>query len=310
MQILFWVQRASQNFSSCIFKIWQVIALQNRQTSPTDQLFTSNEFYFLSDALHLLSDVAGYLVSIAAIVTHVQDSFSMHSFCFNEYMANWMANEKMTWGYKRCEILGAVVSVLMIWIITLYLVYEAVTPLKNALTKVSVLLRLCGHILLQSQHFCFIFTKCAHTLSDVSYCGSSNCTGSPDPGAFNDGSNVQIWPLGTELVTFEVARALNNSEFSGGDFCQFIFNLVAVSPLQNSLDRPQVVDFEVWPTIGCASVSTFQRALIWRRAAQMRVCETLFLKLGAKCGSTDCTAKSPKTETLAFTKSSVILVFA
>ena len=30
---------------------------------------------------------------------------------------------------------------------------------------------------------------------------------SPDLGVFNDGSNVEIQPLGTDLVTFEVAGA-------------------------------------------------------------------------------------------------------
>ena len=35
-----------------------------------------------------------------------------------------------------------------------------------------------------------------------------------DLGAFKDGQNVQIRPLGTDLITFEVAGASNNSEFS------------------------------------------------------------------------------------------------
>jgi len=74
----------------------------------------ANSIAIFSDALHLLSDVAGYLVSIAAI-----------------YMANWTANGKMTWGYKRCEILGAVVSVLGIWVVTVYLVYEAINRIVN-----------------------------------------------------------------------------------------------------------------------------------------------------------------------------------
>ena len=33
---------------------------------------------------------------------------------------------------------------------------------------------------------------------------------SNDPGAFNGGSNVEIRPLGTDLVTFEVAGAPND----------------------------------------------------------------------------------------------------
>ena len=41
---------------------------------------------------------------------------------------------------------------------------------------------------------------------------------SPNPGAFKDGSNVEIWPLGTDLVMFEVAVVPNNFEFSGEIF--------------------------------------------------------------------------------------------
>ena len=40
---------------------------------------------------------------------------------------------------------------------------------------------------------------------------------SPDPGAFNDGSNIEIRPLGTDLVTFDVAGVPNNSQVFSGE---------------------------------------------------------------------------------------------
>ena len=43
-----------------------------------------------------------------------------------------------------------------------------------------------------------------------------NVLKNPNPGAFNEGSNVEIRRLGADLVTFEVAtRALNDEEFCG-----------------------------------------------------------------------------------------------
>ncbi|XP_076043087.1 proton-coupled zinc antiporter SLC30A2-like isoform X2 [Oratosquilla oratoria] len=62
----------------------------------------------MSDAAHLMSDLTSFVVSLAAI-----------------YLAMRPASKKMSFGYHRAEVLGAVVSVLIIWVITGILVYAA-----------------------------------------------------------------------------------------------------------------------------------------------------------------------------------------
>ena len=51
-----------------------------------------------------------------------------------------------------------------------------------------------------------------HTLSGVSCNTISKCAGKSSSWRLNDGSNVEIRPLGAHLVTFEVAVAPNNSK--------------------------------------------------------------------------------------------------
>lgn len=62
----------------------------------------------VTDAAHLLTDCIGFIVAMVAI------SF-----------AKRLPDRRMTFGYKRFEILGAVVSVLGIWLLTGILVYLA-----------------------------------------------------------------------------------------------------------------------------------------------------------------------------------------
>lgn len=63
----------------------------------------------MSDAAHMLSDVSSFLVAIFASWAATQPSTHYYSF-----------------GYHRAEILGAFISVLIIWLVTGALVYEAV----------------------------------------------------------------------------------------------------------------------------------------------------------------------------------------
>jgi len=69
----------------------------------------ANSIAILSDAAHLVSDVAGIGVSIIALQIAQRDSTSKYSY-----------------GYHRAEILGTMVSLISIWIVTAYLVYEAI----------------------------------------------------------------------------------------------------------------------------------------------------------------------------------------
>ncbi|XP_074656004.1 proton-coupled zinc antiporter SLC30A2-like isoform X2 [Tubulanus polymorphus] len=63
----------------------------------------------VTDAAHLLSDFASFMISLLAI-----------------YLATRPATKKMSFGWYRAEVMGALVSVLLIWVVTGILVYMAV----------------------------------------------------------------------------------------------------------------------------------------------------------------------------------------
>ncbi|KFH74140.1 hypothetical protein MVEG_01353 [Podila verticillata NRRL 6337] len=68
----------------------------------------------MSDAFHLLSDVVSFMVSLIAIWLSEQPATKRHSF-----------------GYHRAEVLAALMSVFIIWMLTAVLLMEAVERIKN-----------------------------------------------------------------------------------------------------------------------------------------------------------------------------------
>ena len=70
--------------------------------------YLANSIAIMSDAAHLLSDLLGFLISIISI-----------------YISRKVAKNKMSYGYHRAEIIGALVSIVLIWALTLWLLYEA-----------------------------------------------------------------------------------------------------------------------------------------------------------------------------------------
>ena len=72
----------------------------------------SNSLAIATDAAHLLTDFASFMISLFAI-----------------WMAARPKSQKMSFGWHRAEVLGAIVSVLMIWVVTGVLVYMAVIRL-------------------------------------------------------------------------------------------------------------------------------------------------------------------------------------
>lgn len=71
--------------------------------------YMSHSLAIMTDAAHILSDVAGFLISYFAI-----------------YMGSRPANYQMSFGYHRAEILGALASILLIWGLIIYLFAEAI----------------------------------------------------------------------------------------------------------------------------------------------------------------------------------------
>lgn len=76
--------------------------------------FYSGSLAIMTDAAHLLADVAGFGISLMAI----------------KY-AQKIATSKMSFGYDRIEVLGVLGSIGMIWIIVGFLFVEAVERIQN-----------------------------------------------------------------------------------------------------------------------------------------------------------------------------------
>jgi len=71
--------------------------------------FLANSLALLSDATHLFSDFAGLMISITAL-----------------WLVQREAGERFSFGYHRAEIIGALFSIILIWGLTIWLVYEAI----------------------------------------------------------------------------------------------------------------------------------------------------------------------------------------
>ncbi|KAK6919611.1 Cation efflux protein [Dillenia turbinata] len=80
----------------------------------------ANSPAILTDAAHLLSDVAAFAISL-----------------FSLWAAGWEATPRQSYGFCRIEILGALVSILLIWLLAGILVYEAIARLINGTEEVN-----------------------------------------------------------------------------------------------------------------------------------------------------------------------------
>lgn len=80
----------------------------------------ANSLAILTDAAHLLSDVAAFAISL-----------------FSLWAAGWEANPRQSYGFFRIEILGALVSIQMIWLLAGILVYEAIARLIHETGEVQ-----------------------------------------------------------------------------------------------------------------------------------------------------------------------------
>ncbi|KAI8973846.1 cation efflux protein [Pilobolus umbonatus] len=76
--------------------------------------YFANSLALMSDAFHLLSDVASFIVALIAI-----------------YLAEKPPTKTHTYGFHRAEVIAALASVLTIWILTGFLVKEAIERIKQ-----------------------------------------------------------------------------------------------------------------------------------------------------------------------------------
>jgi len=70
--------------------------------------FLAHSLAIMTDAAHLFSDLSGFLFSIISL-----------------WIAKKKATKRMSYGFHRSEIIGALASVALIWGLTVWLVYEA-----------------------------------------------------------------------------------------------------------------------------------------------------------------------------------------
>lgn len=76
--------------------------------------YFANSLAIMTDAAHLLSDLAGFFISIFAL-----------------WVSTRPATSRMSFGFHRAEILGAILSVLLIWLLTGFLLWEAVRRIQK-----------------------------------------------------------------------------------------------------------------------------------------------------------------------------------
>ena len=74
----------------------------------------SGSLAILTDAAHLLSDFSGFMISLVSI-----------------WIGQKPATQVYTFGMHRAEVLGAVGSVLLIWVLTGWLLSEAIYRVMN-----------------------------------------------------------------------------------------------------------------------------------------------------------------------------------
>ncbi|XP_024198700.1 metal tolerance protein B [Rosa chinensis] len=74
----------------------------------------SNSLAVLTDAAHMLTDVSGFAIALFAVIA-----------------SGWEATSYQSFGYHRLEVLSALLSVLLIWVVAAILIYEAVNRMLH-----------------------------------------------------------------------------------------------------------------------------------------------------------------------------------
>ncbi|GKB16610.1 metal tolerance protein B isoform X1 [Tanacetum coccineum] len=80
----------------------------------------ANSLAILTDAAHLLTDIGGFLISL-----------------FTVWASGWKATPHQSFGFSRIEVLGALLSVQLIWIVSGYLFFEAIERILHKQSEVN-----------------------------------------------------------------------------------------------------------------------------------------------------------------------------
>jgi zinc transporter 2 len=90
----------------------------------------SHSLGILTDAAHLLSDLAGFIIGIFAL-----------------YLGQKQPSHYASFGYYRAEVLGAIITILIIWLLTGILVYESICRIikpKSVDGKIMCIVAIAG----------------------------------------------------------------------------------------------------------------------------------------------------------------------
>lgn len=106
----------------------------------------SGSLAIMVDAAHMFSDVAGFMISFIAI-----------------YISQKKSTFNNNYGYHRSEVLGAMVSVLIIWGLLIFLNIEAVnriiTPPKDIEANIMLITAIIG-LACNLTNFCALNLAC------------------------------------------------------------------------------------------------------------------------------------------------------
>ncbi|CAG0902806.1 unnamed protein product, partial [Cyprideis torosa] len=87
--------------------------------------YFANSLAIATDAAHLLSDFASFMISLFAL-----------------WMAHRPPTKKMSFGWYRAEVVGALASILLIWVVTGVLVYIAIERIIHMNFEINALIML------------------------------------------------------------------------------------------------------------------------------------------------------------------------
>jgi len=130
--------------------------------------YIANATAILADAAHMFSDVAGFMISFVSI-----------------YISKNAPNFNYNYGYHRVEVLGAIISVMIIWGLLMGINILAIYKLRLGNTKE-------GYLLDSHESVIFLVTACFGLSFNLLNLLALNCFCNPDGDEVDDENHSSI----------------------------------------------------------------------------------------------------------------------
>jgi len=116
--------------------------------------FVANSLAVICDAFHLLSDLAGFIISLIA-----------------NYLSKKAPTKRWNFGFRRFEVLGAFTSMFFIWLLTGGLLYMAINRIINASYEINspLMITMAGIGVLVNAFMAFSLSYTNHKCSHASF---------------------------------------------------------------------------------------------------------------------------------------------